>query len=173
MKFSPWLIALTSAALSVTASLAAETAAPQGHAFAPAHGAGKGGDVHHPGAPGTHGVGVVPKVIVPPGGRPAHGVHVGKDTARGVGPAASGDNAQRGVGPAMSGNSTGGIAAKSPIKGAGLQGKDRGALATPGRAGHGAQVSGTGMAPKGVGPPTIGAAAKPHSVINGTAFAPK
>jgi hypothetical protein len=146
-------IALT--ALAMTAR-AAEPAAPAVHALheAPSvHGSGKGGAIPRAGAT-VPGIAVAPKAIGTVGSR------IRPHTHEGVGDKALGNLP-----------SSGGVTRGSLVKPLGTLGS--------GVVGHGtasgsiltrsaAQINGTGMVRRGVGPSSIGASARPRNGINGT-----
>jgi hypothetical protein len=150
MQFRTLLTALTLAALSMTAR-AAEPAAPAVHQAPSAqHGTGKGA-TPHVGAAAVSPV-AAPKPISPIGGHVKHDVRQGGDkTPYGSSPAGGGVSRQGTLSPA------------GPL---GSHASGSGAVPTVVRST--AQINGTGMAHKSIGPASVGAGTKPRNGINGT-----
>jgi hypothetical protein len=132
---------------------AAEPAAPAVHEAPNVHGSGKGATTPHPGAT-VPGAAVAPKVMAPFGGR------IKPHTHQGLGDKALGSL------PSSGGGVRGALVKPLGTLGSSAVGHGiaSGSLLTR----NAAQINGTGMARKGVGPSSIGASARPRNGINGT-----
>jgi hypothetical protein len=151
MVVRSFLSAVALAALAMTAH-AAEPAAPAVHEAPSVHGSGKGGAMPHTGAP-VPGVAVAPKPMGPVGGRIKHQNQGGGGKTLGNLPSSS--SVTRGalvkpLGTLGSGVVGHGTASGSPVTR------------------NAAQINGTGMVHRGVGPSSIGAGPRPRNGINGT-----
>ena len=151
MRLRPLLLAIAASAVLAAPSLRGHAAEPAVHANQGTHAAAKAGATQ-PGAAAVNGA-VTGSGVGPRGpgnaGRPVHDARQGAAAVHGSATASGGGVRPGPIKP-------GGTLGVGAVQGSGAPVRNT------------AQINGTGMARKGVGPASIGAAVKPRTGINGT-----